>query len=149
MRVGSARGGLHVATLLIGGIAALVGLTKGLLVVSGFLFVGLMMGTNPYLYLLLGSEGTCAVSGALGLVGVGLTAAGRCLTGVSLMLVGAVGVAASALLYTLLLPSVMPPEQYVGPPSYPSAFAYVVWLAPVPALLIAAALAFFARGTEG
>lgn len=142
-------GGLRLAALLVAGIGALVGLVQGLLMVSIFLLVGLVLGTNSYLYLFLGSEGATVVSSGLGLAGAGLAMAGRRLAGVSLLLVGAAGTAAFALLYTLLLPSAMPPEEIVGPPAYPTLTFYLVWLVPVPTFLVAAALFLFAHRTQG
>ena len=67
------------------------------------------------------------------------------------MLVGAAGVAASVVAYTLLLPVVtgsvaryegIPVEEY-----YPGAPYFVVWLIPVALLLAASVLAFLASRT--
>ena len=147
-------GGLRLAAMLIGGLGALVGLGKGLLWFGGWLLVGLVAGGfgSGYLELVLGTEGATAISSALGLAGAGLAAASKRVAGASLMLVGAVGVAASAAAHALLLAVVMAPvANFEGRPVeeyYPSILYYAVWLIPVPLLLVAAALAFFARRVE-
>jgi len=70
------------------------------------------------------------------------------------MLVGAVGVAATVAVYTVLLSILMAPIENaagasVGPNVYPGAGHYIGWLAPALALLIGAVLAFVARRRSG
>lgn len=105
--------------------------------------------TNGVSLLLIGTAGATTVFSVLGMVGVGLVFAGtRLRAGASLMLIGAVGATAA---YPLLLSVIMAPlVNATGiPTDYPDAGYYAISLAPALALLVGAALAFFARGGSG
>ncbi len=161
MRAVHALGGLRLAAMLIGGLGALVAVVKGL-----FLFPLLAMlelvrvftappGTehqpSPYMNVMLGSEGATLICGMLGMVGAGLAVAGRLRAGALLMAASAVGVAGAVAAYAYLIPVVTRPmAEYLGESAvgmYPTV-VYYVWLVPVPLLLVASALAFFARRRE-
>jgi len=84
----------------------------------------------------------------LGAVGAGFAILHRLRGGVLLMLVGAAGVAVAAAFYGLLWPLTQPPD--VAASLFTTFSFYLVWLFPVPFLLVGAVLAFFARcRTEG
>ncbi len=131
---------MRVAAAVIGGLGALVGMAKGVFGFVGWLFVGLgaafvglpegVPGANPYLDLALGTEGATAVFSTLGMVGAGVAIAGRLRAGAWIMLVSAVGIAASVVAYTLLLAVVMAPVANIEDRSvsyyYPGAIYYAV-----------------------
>jgi hypothetical protein len=147
--------------MLIGGLGALVAMVKGLLLFPLLVTLELVRVFNtppgtgyqpsPYMNIMLGSEGATLICGMLGMVGVGLAVAGRLRTGTLLMVLSAVGVAGAVAAYAYLIPVVTRPmAEYLGESAvrmYPTA-VYYVWLAPVPLLLVATALTFFARRTE-
>ncbi len=161
MRAIHTLGGSRLAAMLIGGLGALVAVVKGL-----FLFPLLVMlelvrvfnappGTglvpSPYMNVMLGTEGVTLICGMLGMVGAGLAVAGRLRAGALLMVVSAAGVAGAVAAYAYLMPVVTRPmAEYLGESAvgmYPTV-VYYVWLVPVPLLLVAATLTFFARRTE-
>jgi hypothetical protein len=144
----------RMASVVIGGIGTLVGMAKGLVVLAGTLLFELLLARAhgsefvaypSYPFLAWGSEGMTVTFCALGMIGVVLVALGRLRVGALLMVICAVGVAASVAAYVLLLPSAMAPAE----PVYPKASSYGIWLAPVPLLLAGAVLAVFAYRTEG
>ena len=103
---------MRIAAAVFGGVGAALCCLRGVFWAGGWLFVSVMMGRgiNAVSLLQIGSEVATAISGMLGLVGAGLVVAGtRTGAGASLMLVGAVGVAATVAVYTLLLSILMAP----------------------------------------
>ena len=136
---------MRLASAAIGGLGALTGVLKGLgfVVLSLGLWASERYEFDSFLFLAISANGAMAIFCILGAVGAGFAILGRLRSGVLLMLVGASGVAVAAVVYGLLWPLTQPPD--VPASLFTTLSFYLVWLFPVPFLLIGAVLAFFAR----
>ena len=140
---------MRVASAMIGVLGAGLGAAKGLFFVLFALVMPLGLGIplfDPYVLLMLGTYGAVAISCVLGVVGAGLVVGGRLRAGALFMLVGVAVVPIAMVAYGLLQPLTQPPDVQAVLPTFPTYIGfYVLWLFPVPPLLVGAALAFFAR----
>lgn len=141
---------MRVASAVIGGLGALSGVLKGL----GFILVSLVLWAseryefNSFLVLAISANGAVAIFCLLGAVGASFAIffLDRLRSGVLLMLIGAAGVAVAAAVYGLLWPLTQPPDVQALEGSLFATYSfYLVWLFPVPFLLVGALLAFYAR----
>jgi hypothetical protein len=151
MSVNRAGDGLRVAAVVVGAIGALIGMLKGLLSILLWGSVGVGTGTlltNSYLHIIFLSNGLILLSCVLGLVGALFAGRGRSGVGAALFIANLVGIAAAVVLFVILLEAIMSPIQEIDPSTAtsPDEFFYIASLAPVPLLLVAAALAFLVRG---
>ena len=139
---------MRITAVVIGAVAALIGILKSLL--SCFLWagVGIRSGTllaNTYLRTVFASNAVLAASYVVALVGTTFVGRRRYRGGAALLLGAILGIVAAVLLYALLMAIFAVPLEPAVPAFPRSVFFYVVWLGPVPLLLIAAALSLSAR----
>lgn len=135
--------GLRVAAAVVGGLGAIVGVTKGLLLFAVVLLLGFTRsyGFDALNLLWAGLEGGTVLSCITGLAGAGLALFGvRPRAAALLMLAGAAGVAITVAAYVALLPRAVVQVEVV----YPSASSFAFLIFPALALLSGAALAFLA-----
>ena len=131
------------AAAVVGGLGAVVGVAKGLLLFAVVLLLGFTRssGFNALDLLWAGLEGGTILFCIPGLAGAGLALFSVRLRAVALlMLAGAAGVAITVAAYVALLPRVVVPVEVV----YPSAGSFAFLIFPALALLTGAALAFLA-----
>ena len=139
--------------MVVSAIGALIGILKAagscLFAISVGIGTGSLL-TKSFLQVVLGSNVVLIVFCVLALIGAVLAGRGRSRAGATFLLASAAGVVAATVLYVLLFASIMAPINEVDPgvPTSPGAGFYLIWLAPVPLLLAAAALSFFI-GEEG
>lgn len=140
---------MRVAAVVIGWLGAGLGAAKGLLFVLFWLgqVASGNLGFFDSLALLgIGADGTAAISCVLGAVGPGFIIGGRLRAGALIMLIGAAGVTIAAVVYGLLQPLTQPPDVQAVLPTFPTNIGfYVLWLFPVPSLIVGAALAFLSH----
>jgi hypothetical protein len=145
---------LRVAAAVVGAIGALLGMLKGLLAILLWGTVGIRTDTlfvNSYLHIIFLSNGVILLSCVLGLVGVLFAGRRKLGVGAALFTANVLGIVAAVVLFVILLEAIMTPIQEIDPgvATSPDEFFYIASLAPVPLLLVAAALSVLARRTEG
>lgn len=137
---------MRVAAAIIGAAGAAIGALRGVIGILGYLFLGTLAGDlfSPVALAQLGGEVAALLFCVLGAVGAYLTITRGGRVGALMMLLAAIGIAASflaqALLSHLLVPAPVRPEMVEFPPT---AF-WVISLTPVGALFVGGLFSFLA-----
>ncbi|CAA9455153.1 MAG: hypothetical protein AVDCRST_MAG28-2335 [uncultured Rubrobacteraceae bacterium] len=142
---------MRVAAVVVGSIGALLGVFKGLYSILTWALMGLRPGgagvLNSYTYVLWAANAVLVASCIVALVGALWTSRGSQRMGGALFLAGVTGLAVAMVSFVVVQATVLAP-QIPGMPTTPNTLFYVVWLLPVPFLLIAAGLSLFAGRGE-